>query len=315
MNKGLKRIITGCLAVSLFFGIGRFDAYASNSREDGEYTGKILLLKETKDQESMCSELLDHDVDVKISENEAEVRIYAVFPVEGFGKADDEGTLKDMVLTIDGEQYTAVSDIKEKPKREMDKKSTMFRIKVGDVKPTQVLTFKFPAEKLDSVNKAPVKAYVYALGSEKDFRLTLSDLQRKGGAAPEGTSPTAVTEKNVQITAMIGAPAANYEVTIPSTVTMGTLSAERDNVLPYTVNVSAENMGNGYVTISAPASGTLTNNGHTLEFTNDMGTKKAKNTTTLNGNFKVKADAVKSAVAGNYTGTANFTISYFSANA
>lgn len=70
---------------------------------------------------------------------------------------------------------------------------------------------------------------------------------------------------------------------------------------------------NGKLTIQAPTFGKLTSEENELVFTNTFGTQVVDadtEGTTLNGTLGVAATAVKAAVAGNYTGTTTFTISY-----
>lgn len=94
---------------------------------------------------------------------------------------------------------------------------------------------------------------------------------------------------------------------------MGTLSASEDNTMAYEVKVEASNLNGGKVEVETGAKGNLTSGENTLAFANDFGTQEAAETTTLHGNIKVTAADVAKAAAGNYTGTADFTISYYAA--
>ena len=139
----------------------------------------------------------------------------------------------------------------------------------------------------------------------------------------------------------------SYGVSVPSSIAMGGLSTQQDNIKPYEIKISAENK-EGLVTVTAPDQGNLENAGEkTLRFYNDFGTQifnasdgsvstatEAARANTLNavgtdgssnietdtgdteggtplyGNITITAEDVSNAVPGNYTGTTTFTISY-----
>lgn len=313
MKKRWKQIAASWLVVVLFLGLGNFNAFAATPHQNGQYNAKIEFLHESKDKTSMCNSLFDQDADVKIKGETAEIQIYTAFPVPMYSKQGADGTVKNMAMTLDGVRYTAESDITTKPTRTMDVTGLMFGIKAGAQLSTQVLTFTIPAEKLDSLSGGvPVTAFVnVVMKKDMKFRLRLNDLQLVEAETPPQEIPDAVTDKHVQLTANVGAPAANYTVTIPETISMGTLSAEKENTTTYTVDVTAENLGSGYVEVCAAASGQLSCGENALAFTNDFGTQKTQTTATLNGKFTVTADEVKAAAGGNYTGTTDFDIRYF----
>ncbi len=99
-----------------------------------------------------------------------------------------------------------------------------------------------------------------------------------------------------------------YEVSIPSTIAMGTSTSAN-----YTVSLTSADLDeNAYITVSAPKSGTLTSGDESLVFTNTL---ESQNLTTagssLSGSVALASEATQ---AGDYTGTLTFTISYFSGN-
>lgn len=309
MQKTMKRITAGIMSLAMIASMSAISAFAAGPYTDGDYTGKVAFLHEKKEQNSMCNVLFDHDADVIVKGENAEVKVYAAFPVPAFPDQGADGTLKNMVMTLDGVQYTAESDITSKPLREMDETGA-FGMEAGKSIPTQVLTFTIPTEKLDSLATAPAPASAHVnavMGMNVNFRIKLTDIN--GETAP--VEPEETSSKSMNVTADVAAPAASYEVTIPESVSMGTLSAEQDNVVAYDVQVTAQNMGDGYVQVSTDAAGELTSGENKLAFANDFGTQKASTDTTLKGNFTVKAADVQKAAAGNYTGNANFSISYF----
>lgn len=310
MNRSIKRITSGILTMAVVASMGVFSAFADGPREDGNYTAKLAMLHETQEQNSMCNVLFDHDVDVIVKGSETELKVYAAYPVPAFSSMGTDGTLKNMIMTLDGTQYTAVSDITSKPMRTMDETNSGFGVEAGKSISTQVLTFSIPTEKLDAAFAAPVPTTAFVnvvMNSDMNFRMQLTDL--KDEASP--VQPDETKTQSMQVTANVAAPAASYTVTIPGNVSLGTLSADKDNVVAYDVSVTAENLGAGYVQVSADAAGELTSKENKLAFSNDFKTQKATGTSTLKGNFTVAAKDVKAAAAGDYTGTANFNISYF----
>lgn len=309
MKKTLKRMTSAAMALVMAIGIGATAASAAGPYADGNYTAKAAFLHGKQDKPSMCSVMFDHDADVKVTGENTEISIYAAFPVPAFPDAAPDGTLKDVVLTIDGTAYTAVADNTTKPSREFDETNTGFGLEAGKSYTTQILTFTIPTAKLDSLaNPTAAKAFVVPImNMNVNFRFTLTGIT---AVAPEVT-PDATETKGMQITADVQAPAATYTVTIPETVAMGSLSRDTDTVTAYKVDVTAENLGNGYVEVSAPSTGVLKNAENELAFANSFGAQKTSVTGSMDGQFTVTAADVASAVAGNYTGTATFTIRYF----
>lgn len=313
MKKGWKQIAASWMAVVLFLGLGNTNAFAAAPYKPGQYTAKITFLHESKDKESMCNSLFDQDADVKIKGDTAEIRIYTAFPVPMYASQGADGTVKDMVMTLDEAHYKAESDITTKPVRTMDEKGLMFGIKAGAQLTTQILTFSIPVEKLDRLSSnVPVTAFVnVVMKKDMNFRLRLNDLQLVEEEKPPQEIPDATTNKSMQLTANVGSPKGSYTVTIPESIALGTLSAEKENVMDYTVEVTAEQLGSGYVEVSTAASGALQCGENALAYTNSFGTQKTQETTALKGKFTVKAADVQAAAAGSYTGTTDFLIRYF----
>lgn len=310
MKNVLKHMTSAALALVMAIGIGATAASAAAPYADGDYTGKVAFLHATNENSSMCNVLFDHDADIKVTGENAEITVYAVFPVPSFPSMGTDGTLKYMSITIDGTEYKAVSDISTKPERVFDETNPGFNVTAGEKYPTQVMTFTVPTAKLDSLSTA-VQASAFVnpiMNSEVAMRFQLTDIT--GSAAPE-VQPSETSTKGMNITAEIAAPAPSYTVTIPESVSMGSLSTETDNVFDYKVDVDAKNLGNGSVEVSAPSEGVLNNGEHQLAFANSFGTQKTSETAALNGEFSIAAKNVASAAAGNYTGTATFTIRYF----
>lgn len=319
MKNMFKRIATAALAVALAANIGVATASAADSTtlENGTYEGTVHFYKDkttefTDKSYSMCDALFAHTADITLTEKEAKIDVYAVYPVPSFPDGGKDGTLKNMVMTINGTNYEATSDITSKPEKTFDTTNLGFGIKAGDKLPTQKLTFTLPREAVDQLEKGvATKGFVnVVMNMDVKFVVRITDLTSNSTPAPTPT-PDEETQKGMTVTAEVAAPAATYTVTIPESITLGTLSSKENTVFDYEVKVAAANMGSGYVEVSTAADGKLTSGQNELAFTNSFGTQKASADATLKGSFTVAAEAVKAAAAGNYTGTANFTIRYF----
>ena len=150
------------------------------------------------------------------------------------------------------------------------------------------------------------------MNSTQNFFVKVTDLQAAGGSQEPGGDTQ--NQQNMQITAdvqeVVSEP--EYTVTVPETVSMGTLSADKDTAMEYSLNVDATNL-NGTLTISAPTTGSLTSGENTLAFTNSFGSQSVTEDAadkTLSGKLTVSGADVAKAAAGNYTGTTTFMISY-----
>ena len=300
-HKFLALALVACMLCS--FGV--LSASAAAPYADGRYTANVTFLHDSKDQPSMCNVLFDHDADIVVKDGTASISLYPANPVPAFPDQGADGTVKDVVMTLDGVQYPATSDITTKPLREMDETNPAFGVEQGKSLPTQIVTFSFPAEKLDVLAGTPaeVSAYVnVVMMTNVVFRLKVENIT----AVPDETS-----RQSMQITAQIEAPKPTYAVTIPETINMGTLSRESNTSQAYVVEVTADNLGSGRVVVSAPKAGELTSGDNTLAYTNTFGTQETSVSAELKGAFEVTASNVAAAAAGNYTGTANFAIAYY----
>ena len=59
----------------------------------------------------------------------------------------------------------------------------------------------------------------------------------------------------------------SYGVTVPASTSMGTLSSDKDNIMPYDISVSSEEKS-GVITVEAPEGGTLYSDKNELPFAN-----------------------------------------------
>lgn len=141
------------------------------------------------------------------------------------------------------------------------------------------------------------------------------DTLTEQGASEEGQQFMEVT---AHVADQISEPSGMIQ--IPSSLSMGKLATDVDNIQPYEIHVSADDPENK-VTVSAQAGGVLYSGKDELPFANDFGTqtagdaetvrtKDAETETVLNGNITIKGKDVAAAAPGNYTGTTTFTITY-----
>lgn len=307
-----RKFLSGAAAAAMMTTMLCGTAFAAE-QADGSYTGEIHFLNANgSGNNSMCDPIFVHKADIELTADAAELTFYVAYPIPAFSDQGTDGTIKDVVFTVDGTEYAAESDITTKPEKEFDTDASLFGINAGDSLPTQVLTVELPRDVLDDLEAGTVSASAYVnvfMNTTQNFFVKVTDLQAAGGVqTPEGDTQDMQITANVEET--VSQP--EYTVTVPSSVEMQTLSAETDNTLGYEVGVKAENL-NGTLTISAPDKGSLTSGENALAFTNSFGSQEVTEDTAdgkLSGQLTVTAEDVAGAAAGNYTGTTTFTIAY-----
>lgn len=308
----LKKIMTGILSAAMIGTMMCSTAFAAEYT-DGEYTGEIHFLNANgSGNASMCDPIFVHEAEVTIDADSAELTFYVAYPIPAFPDQGTDGTIKDVVLSVEGTEYTAISDITTKPEKIFDANGALFGITAGETYPTQILTVDLPRDAVDDLAAGTVAASAYVnavMNSTQKFFVQVTDLQ------PTGESETPEMEsRDMEITAEVeeAVSAPSYTVTVPETLEMGALSTEQDNVFEYTVNVAASDL-NGILAVAAPENGQLLSGNNTLAFTNSFGTQNISEDTTgteINGQISITKENVKAAEAGNYTGTTTFSVSY-----
>lgn len=310
-----RKVLSGAVAAAMMTTMMCGTALAAEPA-DGSYTGEIHFLNANgSGNSSMCDPIFAHEADVELTADSAELTFYVAYPIPSFPDQGEDGTIKDVVFTVDGTEYAAESDITTKPEKEFDTDAALFGISAGDSLPTQVLTVELPRDVLDDLEAGTVSASAYVnvvMNSTQSFFVKVTDLQSTGGTQEPGEETQ--NTQDMQITADVEEAVSEpeYTVTVPSSVEMGTLSAEKNSELDYAVKVEAENL-DGTLTISAPESGSLTSSDNKLAFANNFGSQTVTADTAgteLSGKLTVTAEDVAAAAAGNYTGTTTFTISY-----
>ena len=308
----LNKIVSGAAAAAMLGTMMCTTAFAADYT-DGDYTGEIHFLNANGSGDySMCDPIFVHEAELALTADNAELTFYVAYPIPSFPDLGTDGTILDVVLTVDGTEYTAESDITTKPEKVFDTTATLFGITEGESYPTQVLTVDLPRDAVDDLEAGTVSASAYVnsvMNSTQNFFIQVTNIQSVGGET-EPAEETQDMEITANVEEVVSAP--DYTITVPSTVALGTLSTEEDNSLPYTVDVVASNL-NGTLSVSAPETGNLTNGDNTLAFSNSFGTKTVTEDTVgteLSGAISVSASDVAAAAAGNYTGTTTFSITY-----
>lgn len=311
----LKKLMTGALSVAMLGTMMCTTAFAADYT-DGDYTGEIHFLNANgTGAASMCDPIFVHEAEVTLDADSAELTFYVAYPIPAFPSMGTDGTILDVKFTVNDTEYTAESDITTKPEKVFDTTSSLFGITEGESYPTQVLTVDLPRDAVDDLEAGTVAASAYVnsvMNSTQNFFVQVTDLQPVGGE--ETPSEPSADTQDMQITADVEESVSkpDYSVTVPSAVSMGTLSADEDNTMEYTVDLAAANL-NGTVSVTAPGSGSLTSGENTLAFTNSFGIQSVNvdtEKTELSGTISIGKDAVAAAKAGNYTGTTTFSITY-----
>ena len=307
----LNKIVSGAAAAAMLGTMMCTTAFAADYT-DGDYTGEIHFLNANgTGAASMCDPIFVHEAELALTADNAELTFYVAYPIPAFPDLGTDGTILDVVLTVDGTEYTAESDITTKPEKVFDTTATLFGITEGESYPTQVLTVDLPRDAVDDLEAGTVSASAYVnsvMNSTQNFFIQVTNIQSVGGE----TEPA--DTKDMQITAdvqeVVSEP--TYTVNVPESIELGTLKTEEDNFSHYTVDVAASNL-NGTLSVSAPETGNLTSGDNTLAFANSFGTQNVTADTEngkLSGAISVSASDVAAAAAGNYTGTTTFSITY-----
>lgn len=308
----LNKIVSGAAVAAMLGTMMCTTAFAADYT-DGDYTGEIHFLNANGSGDySMCDPIFVHEAELALTADNAELTFYVAYPIPSFPDLGTDGTILDVVLTVDGTEYTAESDITTKPEKVFDTTASLFGITEGESYPTQVLTVDLPRDAVDDLEAGTVSASAYVnsvMNSTQNFFIQVTNIQSVGGET-EPAEETQDMQISADVEEVVSAP--DYTITVPSTVALGTLSTEEDNSLPYTVDVAASNL-NGTLSVSAPETGNLTSGDNTLAFANSFGTQNVTADTEngkLSGAISVSASDVAAAAAGNYTGTTTFSITY-----
>ena len=268
----LKKLSGVVLAAVMTVGMCSTAFAADTELSNGDYTGTIHFLNGNGSGKlSMCDPIFAHEADIELTDDTAELTFYVAYPIPSFADQGTDGTLKDVVMTIDGTQYKAESDITTKAVKTFDTDASLFGIKAGDQLATQALTLELPRSAVDNLKtQVETSAYVNVfMNSTQNFFVQVTDL--KAAALPDTPSEnTQNMEISADVEEQISEP--SYTVTVPASVAMGTLSTEEDNTQAYKVLVKASDL-DGTLSVTAPETGNLNSDKNALAFANSLGTK------------------------------------------
>lgn len=308
-NRVISGLMTAALLCTAFVGTAFADENADAARKEGNYTASIHMYKaDDPTTTSMCDAIFAHTADITYSADSTVLSFYVAYPIPAFPTQGTDGTIKDVVATYDGTEYTAKIDVTSKPEKTFDATNSLFGITAGDSLPTEVVTLTLPAAAIDSLDDG-ISLSVYV----NSVMMSTQGFVLKGTDLTYVPAPTETSSSSTELTATVEKNQPSYTVTVPSTVALGTLSKTEDTSKEFSVEVAAENFDGDKVEVVAAAKGELTSGANTLAFANSFGTQTATDSATLTGTITVDADDVASAKAGNYTGTTSFTINYYAA--
>ena len=322
MKNVFKKAAASVLTLCMVAGMGGMNVFAADGApqyaDDYIYTAKLSITTE-EPYMNFTAALFDTDVYLTVNHKLGGAEGYNVYAnayiVETIPSNGTKEPIADVVLNYKNggihHQHCANFDHTE---RTFDIDAQGYGIKAGDYLMAAPISFGGEVSNIKELETGVAGSYKFTDGTVVNATFKLSDfvLTRDHGkpVTPE-VKPDEQSSQSAQITANVAAPKPTYSVTIPEAIAMGTLSPETDNKTAYTVDVTAENLGTGKVVVSAPAAGELLSGENKLAYANSFGTQETSVTAALNGEFTVTAADVKAAAAGDYTGTANFAISYF----
>lgn len=313
LKKATSIVLTAAMALTM----NTTTFAAEQTVENGNYTGTTHFYKQSDPTTySMCDSIFVHTSDIKVTDDNAELTFYVAYPIPNFASQCEGGTIYDVKMTVDGEEYIGVCDIDTKEKKVFDANGALFGITQGESYETEAVTVTLPRTALDDFYDG-IETSVFVnpvMYSTQSFVVKVTDLTKVGELDSDTDAVVKSDEQSMEITAdveeVISEP--SYTVTVPSSTALGKLSATEDNTMDYEVVVKASDL-NGELKVEAPENGELKSGENTLAFTNSFGVQTITNDTenvVLNGTLGVSADEVSNAKAGNYTGTTTFTISY-----
>ena len=158
----LNKIVSGAAAAAMLGTMMCTTAFAADYT-DGDYTGEIHFLNANgSGNYSMCDPIVVHEAELALTADNAELTFYVAYPIPAFPDLGTDGTILDVVLTVDGTGYTAESDITTKPEKVFDTTAGgLFGITEGESYPTQVLTVDLPRDAVDDLEAGTVSASAY----------------------------------------------------------------------------------------------------------------------------------------------------------
>ena len=180
----LNKIVSGAAVAAMLGTMMCTTAFAADYT-DGNYTGEIHFLNANgTGAASMCDPIFVHEAELALTADNAELTFYVAYPIPSFPDLGTDGTILDVVLTVDGTEYTAESDITTKPEKVFDTTAKLFGITEGESYPTQVLTVDLPRDAVDDLEAGTVSTSAYVnsvMNSTQNFFIQVTNIQSVGG--------------------------------------------------------------------------------------------------------------------------------------
>ena len=103
----LNKIVSGAAVAAMLGTMMCTTAFAADYT-DGNYTGEIHCLNANgTGAASMCDPIFVHEAELALTADNAELTFYVAYPIPSFPDLGTDGTILDVVLTVDGTGYTA----------------------------------------------------------------------------------------------------------------------------------------------------------------------------------------------------------------
>lgn len=305
--KTIKRLSTILFALVVFVSASYQPIHAAtkNTVSNGTYMLPISLMNASNiNNPSMCNALFYPEMIAEVTGDTTTITLYVLDPIPTFSSAGQPITELKLTYSADSsKEYIASIDTTNQVTKTFN--TAFMGDIIGDY-PCDVITASIPTQAmLDSSNGVlNVTAFVNAvMNTYVDFFLVV-DTSNLSASATETTTQT------TQIVAEVIDDTPDYYVTIPSTISLGTLSKIDDTTVDYEIKVETKNLASSsYLQISAPETGTLQSGSNTIAFNNTLGVRTYTSSTVDTAQLSVKAQNVET--AGSYTGTTTFEIMFF----
>ena len=193
-NRKAQRIVAVILTLAMIFSLFPAGAFAATAAPDVKTgTATVNMLHEQKEQPSMCNIMFDSQADIEVTGDEATLKLYVANPVPAFADQGKDGTVKNVVVNYDGQQYPAVSELGTGKMMTARDTNKTFGFEQGKQYAAQVLTIKLPAAAVAEGAKLKTNAFVnVVMMTDVVFRIGLTDVILTD---PNAEAAAAVDEK------------------------------------------------------------------------------------------------------------------------
>ena len=165
-----KRFIGWLLVVCMVITMIPGTAFATTK----EKQGLITVYQDNKLELSMCNKFFAEEVQMVEKEDNVVLKMYIAY-LEKYDSEKTGETLKDFVVTFEGQEYKGKSDVTTKPLKAARETNEAFGLVKGKEVPTQVVTVELP-KKAFLENHLDAKASVIAMGgTTAEFDMVVTD--------------------------------------------------------------------------------------------------------------------------------------------